>query len=242
MTKLAVIADIHANLVALETTLSDIKVQGITDILCLGDVANFGPQPVETLERIREINCPIVMGNNDATLLEPKDPKTLPEERRWFGEVELWCAKQMQDAHKEFVRTFKPTIELELSGLKLLAYHGSPKSYNDSIIATTSDETLNAYFENSNADIFMGGHTHEQFIRRYFDKRVMNPGSVGLPYVMRKSSSEGINLAVAEYAILDVVSGEPNVTFRRVRYDVKGLEQAVKANNMPHGEHWLNWL
>ncbi len=242
MSKLAVIADIHANLVAFETTLSDIKTQGITDILCLGDVANFGPQPVETLELIREIACPIVMGNNDATLLEPIKPETLPEEKRWFAEVEAWCAEQFSDDHKSFIRSFKPIVELELDNLQLLAYHGSPKSYNDPITATTPDEVLESYFANSNADIFVGGHTHEQFIRRYFDKRVLNPGSVGLPYVLRRGSSEGLNLAVAEYAILEVISGEHNVTFRRIRYDTEKLNQAVTTSEMPHREQWLNWL
>jgi putative phosphoesterase len=237
MTKLAIIADIHANLVALESTLADIKTQSITNILCLGDVGNFGPQPKETLELIREIGCPVVMGNSDANVLKPRQV----EKDRLILEVESWCAEQLQDEHKAFVRTFKPIIELELDNLKILAYHGSPKSYNDPITATTSDEVLETYFANYKADIFMGGHTHEQFIKRYFDKRVLNPGSVGLPYVMKRGSSAGLNLAVAEYAILEVIKGEPNVTFRRVRYDVSNLEKAVRASKMPHGEHWLNW-
>jgi putative phosphoesterase len=237
MTKLAIIADIHANLVALEATLSDIKTRGISDIVCLGDVANFGPQPVETLERVKEINCPVVMGNSDANVLHPRQ-----EVDPVVTDVESWCAQQLKEEHKNFIRSFEPTVKLELSGLKILAYHGSPKSYHDSITAETPDETLTSYFENHKADLFVGGHTHEQFIRRYFDKRVMNPGSVGLPYVMKRGSSNGLNLAVTEYAILEVTKHEPNVTFRRVRYDVKALEQAVNSANMPHGEHWLNWL
>jgi hypothetical protein len=70
---------------------------------------------------------------------------------------------------------------------------------------------------------------------------VMNPGSVGLPYVIEQGSREGINVTVAEYAILEVVKGEANVTFRRVRYDVERLEQAVKASGMPHAKNWLGW-
>ncbi len=208
----------------------------------LGRVANFGPQPRETLARIQELNCPIVMRNADAKMLEPRNPETLGGEQRTFAEIENWCSAQLSKEHKTFIKTFKTTLDLELAGLNILAYHGSPNSYNDPIVATTLDEELNVFFESHNADLYMGGHTHEQFIRRYYTKRVMNPGSVGLPYVSNFGSDAGVNLGLAEYAILEVIAGEPNVTFRRICYDVKKLEKAVKANQMPHGEHWLNWL
>jgi putative phosphoesterase len=239
--KLAIISDTHGNLVALEATLNDIQLHGIQNIICLGDVANFGPQPKETLERIQELNCSVVMGNADAEMIQPSKLEILEPAQRWFADVTQWCAEQLNDQHKDFIRTFKSTVELELARLKLLVYHGSPKSYNDPITAFTSDETLEGFLEQQTADLFVGGHTHEQFVRRYFDKRVMNPGSVGLPYVIEQGSSEGINVTVAEYAILEVVKGEANVTFRRVRYDVERLEQAVKASGMPHAKNWLGW-
>ncbi len=57
--KLALIADIHGNLFALDAILEDIRHRQIEQVLCLGDVASGGPQPCEVLQRLREISCPI---------------------------------------------------------------------------------------------------------------------------------------------------------------------------------------
>jgi putative phosphoesterase len=241
MNKLAILSDTHGNLTALETALEDAKQHAIEDFICLGDVGNFGPQPKETLQKIQELNCPVVLGNADANMLSPRAPDSREGEQRMFAEIEAWCASQIDERHQAFIGTFKPTVELELAGLRILAYHGSPKSFNDPIIGTTPDDVLQSYFEPHDADVYMGGHTHEQFIRRYFTKRVMNPGSVGLPFVSNLGSNMGVNLGVAEYAILEVIRAEANLTFRRVRYDVGRLEHAAKASGMPYAEEWLNW-
>lgn len=64
--QLALIADIHGNLFALDAVLADMRQRNIEQILCLGDVASGGPQPCEVIQRLCEIGCPIVMGNTDA--------------------------------------------------------------------------------------------------------------------------------------------------------------------------------
>lgn len=69
-----------------------------------------------------------------------------------------------------------------LGGLRLLAYHGSPKSFDDPIRATTAGEALDGFFEGQAADLYLGAHTHEQFARRYRASIVANPGSVGLAF------------------------------------------------------------
>ncbi len=69
--RLALISDIHGNNVALEAVLTAISTQNITQVICLGDVASTGPQPCEVIKRLREIGCPVVMGNMDVWLLQP---------------------------------------------------------------------------------------------------------------------------------------------------------------------------
>jgi predicted phosphodiesterase len=240
MTKLAIFSDIHGNLPALEAVLEDIRSQGVTRLLCLGDVANFGPQPKETLELVRSLECPVIVGNTDATLLEPrtlagiKEPN---ENTEYFLEVENWCAEQLDETNRDFIRTFQATLTLELDSLSLLAYHGSPKSYYDPITATTSEEILNGYFETANANLYAGGHTHEQFVRRYFQSRVLNPGSVGLPFMPKRDGTE-VRPLFAEYAVLELTS-EVNLTFKRVPYSSAKLSNAVRSSTMPHGESWL---
>jgi predicted phosphodiesterase len=68
--KIALISDIHGNLQALEAVVKDIYEQDIDEIFCLGDVATIGPQSKQVIERIRAINCPNIMGNHDAALLD----------------------------------------------------------------------------------------------------------------------------------------------------------------------------
>ena len=72
MAKLALISDMHGNLPAFEAVVEDVQLQGITQFLCLGDVANFGPQPKETLGYLQTLACPVVMGNTDDSLLKPR--------------------------------------------------------------------------------------------------------------------------------------------------------------------------
>jgi hypothetical protein len=70
MKRLALIADLHGNAVALEAVLDDLAGRRITELVCLGDVAAGGPQPREALARLRELGCPVVLGNADEWLLE----------------------------------------------------------------------------------------------------------------------------------------------------------------------------
>lgn len=241
MSKLAIFSDVHGNRSAFEAFLQDAEAQGADNYLCLGDHAGFGPQPSFCLEKLRDIDCPVIMGNADQRLLEPRKPADLMdkgEDAAIFEDIDEWCAQSITAEQKAFVETFLPYKEPEFGGLNILAYHGSPKSFNDLIVPETDNETLDAYFDGLEVDLYAGGHTHVQFIKRYHDKHLMNPGSVGLPYIIHKDGST-INFTVAEYALLELVSGQLNVAFRRVVYDLEKLEQAVLSSDMPHQEHWL---
>lgn len=230
--KLAIISDIHGNLSALEAALADIEAVGANQIICLGDVASFGPQPQETLRRMQTLGCQMVMGNADAEMLGTTDD-TLPPH---FTDIIRWCSAQLDEEDRDFIRTFGPTVRLELGGLSTLLFHGSPKSYNDVITATTPDEELGSLLE-TRAPLMFGGHTHTQLLRRYRDMTFVNPGSVGLPFEILTAGTAR-NPARAEYALLEIVRGQPSVTFRRVPYDVTPLLEAVRRSGMPHGEVW----
>jgi predicted phosphodiesterase len=71
--RMALISDIHGNLVALEAVMNDLERQGAERMVCLGDVAASGPQPRGVLQRLQALDCPVVMGNADAWLLEPQE-------------------------------------------------------------------------------------------------------------------------------------------------------------------------
>ena len=239
---LALLADIHGNLTALEAVLDDMAAFKVEGFLCLGDVANFGPEPKETLRRLQSLEPKTVMGNTDAYLLKPRtlqDVATPDENTDFFLAVEAWSAAQLEDDDLAYIRTFQETVRHPWHDLTILAYHGSPKSYDDPVRATTPDEVLDGYFEGESAALYVGAHTHEQFVRRYHDARVMNPGSVGLSFVITVEN-KAVNYPVAEYALLDVVRGEPNLTLRRVLYNAEACVESVRKSEMPYQERMLS--
>ena len=180
--KLALIADIHGNMFAFDAILEDIRRHNVDQLLCLGDVAAGGPQPHEVIQRLRELACPIVMGNTDAWLLEPVLKEHVDTFSKYTQDIEYWSAQQLSAEDKAFIKTFQPTIEWPLDDNKtLLAYHGTPRSFTERLLATTPDAQLDEIFTSTTAQILVGAHTHIQLYRRYRDKIILNPGSVGMP-------------------------------------------------------------
>lgn len=235
--QLALISDIHGNLVALDVVLADLTARNIEHILCLGDVASDGPQPRGVIARLQELSCPVVMGNTDAWLLNPQITEKSNLYSQKIQDIELWGSQQLTEDDKAFLRTFRPTIEWPLeNGQNLLSYHGSPHSFKKVLLPTTPDEILEQAFANTNATIFVGGHTHVQMFRRYEDKLVLNPGSVGLAWESISPSGGSLKAPWAEYAIVNIEGHALNVELCRVPFNVEEVIEATLASNMPHAE------
>src|SRR4051795_12054385 len=98
--RIALVAGVDGNMVALESVLSDLSRSGADDIICLGDVAATGPRPRETIERIAELGCPVVRGNTDRFLLEPDNEEAEDDETRRILEIDRWGAEQLEDEHR----------------------------------------------------------------------------------------------------------------------------------------------
>lgn len=244
--RLALISDIHGNLVSLEAVLAEVERNRIDQIVCLGDVAATGPQPGLALERLQALDCPVVMGNTDAWLLEwpVESPKYQGEDGRKFWDIDSWCVGQLTESHRSFIRSFRPTISLELShGVDLLAYHGSPRSFDDVILPTVSDEALVSFFEGVSPALLAGGHTHLQMARRWQTGFLLNPGSVGLPYVEMTGSGEIRNPPWGEYAVIDVSETGIRVELCRAALDVSAVKTAALESGMPHADWWAaDWV
>lgn len=240
--RIALIADIHGNLTALDAVLAALAGAAVDQVLCLGDVAIFGPQPGATLARLRDLGCPVVMGNTDAWALDPQLHPFRNADTPKFNAIEQWGVAQLTDADRNFIRTFQPTVTVDLGGPgQLMGYHGSPRSHHDAIVATTPDAELAHWFGARPALLMAGGHTHMPFVRRFGESLVMNPGSVGLPYENRLDGHTR-NPPWAEYAIV-TTDGGLNVELRRTPVDVTRIAQAARQSEMPFAEWWLNaWL
>jgi putative phosphoesterase len=263
--RVALIADIHGNFVALEAVLANIAKERIHQIICLGDVAATGPQPRQVVERLRAIACLVVMGNADAWLLDPKPSNQTDETSRHLAEIDLWCATQLSHADLEYIRTFQPTVEILLDGnTSLLCFHGSPRSNTEIIESTTPEEALDRMLAGFHATVMAGGHTHTQMLRRHRDTIIINPGSVGLPFERAripdeqfnneqqtiaalktivfertKTPEEVYNPSWAEYALVSSIDASLNIELRRVPLDIDAVVQAALDSGMPHSEWWV---
>ncbi|HEY7417433.1 MAG TPA: metallophosphoesterase family protein, partial [Ktedonobacteraceae bacterium] len=232
--RIALISDIHGNLVALNTVLHELAQEPIDQIICLGDVAALGPQPHEVIDRLRALQCPVILGNTDAWLLT--SPVAVQSDTELLRVVTRWCAEQLSPVDKTYLQTFPPVLEVPLDeGRALLCYHGSPRSYDDVIAAITPDKKVKEMLAGFSAAVMVGGHTHIQMIRRYEDAHIVNVGSVGLAGVNAGSPELPMNHEVswAEYGVLSVEHGRLSIDLRRTPLDMAAVLSAGTSSNMP---------
>ena len=238
--RVAVISDMHGNSLAFETVLVDIKQQGVDEMVCLGDAIQGGPQPKQTVDRLRSLGRPVVMGNADAWMLTGVETgdEGIPEERlKKMEEIRHWSISELTDDDLTFISDFQPTVTISLGGnLELLCFHGSPTSYDDIILPHAPKEVFDKYLRAYSEKILTGGHTHAQQIRRNGDLFFFNPGSVGLAYSHHQPDGKFKVDRWADYAILTVQKGQPSLEFRRVPFDVSELIRIYRESGRPFVE------
>jgi putative phosphoesterase len=238
--RIAFISDIHANFTALQAVVEDIKSQHVDQIICLGDTVSLGPQPVETLEMLKGFNGIYVKGNHDSAILNPDDAAKYEITEHLIPDLH-WGRERLTSDDLAFIKSFEHTHPLEFpNGMRLLAFHGSPHSPTDIILATTPTETLDKFFEGYEADVFIGGHSHIQMHRRYGARLILNSGSVGNAFKVAYSPGNPPSLLPwAEYTILEQSGKSFRADMRRVYFDIDRLVEIVKQSNLPGKDWWI---
>lgn len=238
--RIAVISDMHGNDLAFEAVDADIKSQNVDQIVCLGDAVQGGPQPAEVVQRLRRINCPVVMGNADAWLVsgeETGDEGIPPERLRKMAEIRRWSLSQLTEDDIDFISNFQPTVTIKLEdGLDLLCFHGSPTSFDDIILPAAPEEEFRKFLGPYTGRILTGGHTHAQQLRRIGDLFFFNPGSVGFAFSQHQPDGQFHTDPWAEYAILTVLNGQVSVEFRRLPFDANDLIRIYRESGRPFVE------
>ena len=176
--RLLLISDIHANMEALNAILESARYDRI---FCMGDLVDYGPNPLECIDWIRSNNIPTIRGNHDNAVALHVDCgcgytyKHLSEATREY----TWAS--ISEKEESFLRSLPLKIELELDGLTLMLAHGSPASFFEYINPDTPMEKLEEYTVGVNADYLIVGHTHKPAILKTSKMTILNPGSVGQP-------------------------------------------------------------
>ena len=233
--RLALLSDQHANDVAFRAALEDVERLGVEEVACLGDVAQGGVEPAQTLDRLATLGCETVLGNSDAFLLEvPADSPEPVTERQL--EAREWTLAQLSASHLEQIRSFTPVVRHELDGVSLLLFHGSPRSYDDVLLPEHGGEALETFLGHD-AALLAGGHTHLQWTRRIAEALYVNPGSVGISYDRHAAEPPTLR-PLAEWALVTVADGAVAVELRQVPYAVEDVHAAAKRSGRPYADEW----
>jgi putative phosphoesterase len=204
----ACLYDIHGNLPALDAVLSDRDVQRADVVLVGGDVLP-GPLVRDVMERLEALGdrAVFVRGNGDR---EPDE----------------WALQTLDAGRLEAAAAWPETVELEVEGLGAVLFcHGSPRSDEEIITAASPPERVRPMLAGLANPIVVCGHTHVQFDRRVDGTRLVNAGSVGMPYQ-----------AAPGHAFWCMLG--PGVELRRSAYDAAAAAAAVEAAGMPGAAEW----
>ena len=215
--KIGVIADVHANLNALEAVFEDAKRRGITVFLNAGDVVGFGAFPNEVVEALYSRNVLSVIGNLDIEILDKnKKGKGLKKFSIEFAR------KELKKSHETYLRALPFKLELEIAHKKLLMIHGTPDAVDEHLFHDTPMERFQEIAKTAGADIIIFGHSHEQFTKEVDGALFINPGSVGRP---------GDGNPQAAYA--EITSNPFSVELIRVNYDVEAAADGLRRRGAP---------
>ena len=199
--------------------------------------------PAGVIWRLRETGCLNVLGNTDAWPLGQDAAEPSVSDSVVGRDLTAWSREQLDGTALAWLRASSPvlTVDLGIAGT-LLCGHGSPRSHEEVISATTPEADLDAMFAGHDRDLYAGGHTHVQLLRQTEGRLLLNPGSVGLPGVGPGTPDLPVNRDVswADYAIVDTADGVVNVAFRRVPLDVERMTAMARASGMPHGDWWAS--
>ena len=236
--RIALISDMHGNAVGLDAALADLRTERVVEVVCLGDVAQGGPQPAECVDRLRELGCRCVFGNSDDLLLT-LDPgveaaRLGADELERVLTVARWSQDQLGPERLDFLRAFEPTVEVELGdGDRLLCFHGSPSSNEDIVLPDTPREDVQRVIADRSAAVYAGGHVHLQWLRRVGRAVWLCPGSAGMAWEHGVPDHELRFEPWAEYAVLSSDGGRLSVEFRRVPFDGERVRRAITESGMP---------
>jgi putative phosphoesterase len=216
----AVIADIHGNLPALEAVLEEVDREPHKAIVVGGDVAS-GPFPGPTLDRLMQLErARFVRGNADREMVEAFDEGRAfdPDEEDPSLKAGPWAAERITQLQRDFLASFEEHVVMPVEGLGAVLFcHGSPGSDEDIMTSLTPDPSLRRMLAGVEQRVVVCGHTHIQFDRALGEVRVLNTGSVGMPYEGRRGA---FWLALG-----------PDVAFRCTEYDQDAAGERILASD-----------
>lgn len=171
--KIVIVSDIHGNLEALRALPT-----GYDELWVLGDLVNYGPQPAEVVDFVREKASLVVRGNHDDALGFDRDPRCSVMFRRYAEEVQRYTASVLNKEQKKYLADLPLFLKTQRAAWSFYLCHAIP---SDPLYAycSASSKTWPNECNEAGTDFLCVGHTHVQFFRQEGNRVVVNPGSIG---------------------------------------------------------------
>lgn len=218
--RVAALYDIHGNLPALEAVLEEARQAGVDHLVVGGDVLP-GPMPRECLQLLRSTGLPIryVYGNGETTSLDARRGGNLENVPETFRAGISWSAAQLPDEDAAAIAAWPLTTRLVIDGLgDVLFCHATPRSATEIFTRLSPEEHVRPMFDGVDSGLAVCGHTHMQFDRTVASLRILNAGSVGMPF--------------AEPGAYWLLLG-PGVEFRQTGYDREIAATRIRLTSYP---------
>lgn len=219
--RVAAVYDIHGNLPALEAVLHEIR-EAAVDLIVIGGDVLPGPMPDEALDRLARIEIPAVciLGNGEREVLAVLDGAESTGVPEAYRPVMHWVAQRLQPEHVRWITAWPPTATVNVTGLGEVHFcHATPRSDTEVFTSLTPDARLLPAFAGVSSPLIVCGHTHMQFDRRVGALRIINAGSVGMPF-----GPPGAYWLVLEAGM---------VALRHTAYDLSAAAERVRATDYP---------
>ena len=226
--RVAALADIHGNLPALEAVLAEVEAAGVDAIVLPGDMT-FGPLQDETLELLASLGdrAVWVRGNCERNLVEVFDG-TYTATGADHERDTIWAGRQLTREWRDRLGALPLTVSLEVDGLgPVLFCHATARDDEEIVLVDSPTEWFVDGFAGIEEATVVCGHTHMPFDRLAAGRRIVNPGSVGMPY--------GPPGTVAYWALLG-----PDVRLRRTPYDAGAAAERMRASAWPGHEAFID--
>jgi putative phosphoesterase len=227
----AVITDIHGNLLALQAALGRAEELGVDRIFCGGDLVGYGPRPDEVCAVISARGLPTVYGNYDYAIARDLDDcgcAYVTAHDRELGQRSVeWTLANTSAQSKAFMRELPFDVRFRVGELDVHLVHGSPRKVNEYLF---EDKPASLYERLARAEsgrVLVFGHTHKPWTREHGGVRFVNCGSVGKP-------KDGDPRAA--FAVLSAGPEGVGMRIERVGYDVETVAREVREAGLP-GEY-----
>jgi putative phosphoesterase len=197
--RLGLLADIHADPRALEGALRGLEAHGVDQIVCAGDLVGYGAQPDAAVALIRDRAIPCIRGNHDRWALE----------RRQVIGPRGWEPAALSDETWEFLDALPASDQRTWAGRVVAIHHGSPTSDTEFVSPYKPlPESVERFWDESDAQVLILGHTHQPMIHRDPRGTIINPGSVlGVPGVQTSYSFAILDADTLAVRIFDIRTG-----------------------------------